>query len=1001
MTSTALRLPVALALVVCCTGCDRELRVGEADDAPPDPLVATCSELGIEGDCNGVVILSQAAHLDWDWQNRFQTYVDGSCPDGSSPVCCDYGAPPFSHYCQPECSTTNSILADAAGLLAADNRYRYSACEIGFLRAFAQDKATQFDDMKAQPGLRIVGGGITSADNLLPHGEAFIRNYLVGKSWMDGQSLGWTGQIWLPDNFGHDSQLPVVLQAMGATGVGFSRIPGACNQNVPPALERSQLAAARLLGQDGGDPGGVTFRWQANDGSQVLAHWLQDHYMQGAFLATPVAQIPSGLFDTPESQALCDDSERQKYDSEGQIQAFIGDNGPVSPTPFVYVHVSADFMVPIDGGETPQLLTIADDWNRSDDRTEGYAAMVGTFDDYVRLVDQYVEQQKAAGVDVLETRNFHGSDDQSFQPTPYWMGFYASRPALKALHAEATRTLLAAETFAALPRYAVVGGADVPLPRPLLDIWDDLAPSTHHDYITGTSPDCVYTGEQLPLLQQALSEGRQALGTALSQIAAQVPVAENQPSVVAFNPLGFDRQGIVEVTAGAAALSTLGGLSQTQLTDDGTLLACATAPSLGYRMSALGASGCTDLGGLDLQLLPDAGEPQEIVLGNRYLQATISKAANWSITSLVDLATGAEVFADDANTLTFYDDDGGLYLFGYECGGTFAPSATRVSPDPDVEVDGKSGDLRLRVTATVSYQGNEITKEYVLLAGEPMLRMTITGAVPERTTAMVRFPFAEPLATMIHGTPYHWDYKAPLTVAEGGFGATFEATHDFVAVQDTNGRTLGAIYHGLNAPSEGKVTPGAIMAWALDGSDLVGVVLRNGYSSITSSLPTKCNVLAGSDSDEHSVSYAVRIPSGLPAVLAAGTSGLLLQEARQYNTPLIGQLVTSPQQGTYPASFSLASVAGVQGAMLTAAKTGTADPDQLILRIYQPTNQPQTVQLKLAEALKGASARRVTALETPLADGAAGSGASGTIDTEAIPAPRAITTVALGAKSPG
>ena len=28
--------------------------------------------------------------------------------------------------------------------------------------------------------LRIAGGGITSPDNLIPHGEAFLRDYLVG-----------------------------------------------------------------------------------------------------------------------------------------------------------------------------------------------------------------------------------------------------------------------------------------------------------------------------------------------------------------------------------------------------------------------------------------------------------------------------------------------------------------------------------------------------------------------------------------------------------------------------------------------------------------------------------------------------------------------------------------------------------------------------------------------------------------------------------------------------
>ncbi len=30
----------------------------------------------------------------------------------------------------------------------------------------------------------MVGGGITSPENLIVHGEAFLRNYLIGLEWM-------------------------------------------------------------------------------------------------------------------------------------------------------------------------------------------------------------------------------------------------------------------------------------------------------------------------------------------------------------------------------------------------------------------------------------------------------------------------------------------------------------------------------------------------------------------------------------------------------------------------------------------------------------------------------------------------------------------------------------------------------------------------------------------------------------------------------------------------
>lgn len=69
--------------------------------------------------------------------------------------------------------------------------------------------------------LRLVGGGVTSPDNLLPSGESFIRNYLIGKRWLDRWQIPYLDTYWMPDNFGHDSQLPIVLNAMGAQGINF------------------------------------------------------------------------------------------------------------------------------------------------------------------------------------------------------------------------------------------------------------------------------------------------------------------------------------------------------------------------------------------------------------------------------------------------------------------------------------------------------------------------------------------------------------------------------------------------------------------------------------------------------------------------------------------------------------------------------------------------------------------------------------------------------------
>src|SRR5262249_56542359 len=117
--------------------------------------------------------------------------------------------------------------------------------------------------------LRIVGGGVTSPDNLLPPGESFIQDYLVGKSWVDA-TLGLPIRAaWLPDDFGHDSQLPIMLEAMGLGSVGFGRVPGggsgARSLGFQPPGPR---AIAETVLADG--PG---FRWRAAGGSAGLAAW--------------------------------------------------------------------------------------------------------------------------------------------------------------------------------------------------------------------------------------------------------------------------------------------------------------------------------------------------------------------------------------------------------------------------------------------------------------------------------------------------------------------------------------------------------------------------------------------------------------------------------------------------------------------------------------------------------------------------------------------------------
>ena len=144
------------------------------------------------------------------------------------------------------------------------------------------------------------------------------------------------------------------------------------------------------------------------------------------------------------------------------------------------------------------LLDLADAWNAQEYADSGVWAVAATFDHYEQLVD--------AHRDALRTR--------AFDPTPYWTGYYASRPLLKSLHLQATQALLGAEIFGAIADAAARDDEATWLQRVRARTdainagWATLVPGNHHDFITGTALDRIYQDEQLPRLQDALAQGQ-------------------------------------------------------------------------------------------------------------------------------------------------------------------------------------------------------------------------------------------------------------------------------------------------------------------------------------------------------------------------------------------------------------------------------------------------------------------------------------------------------------
>lgn len=857
------------------------------------------SRLGIPAEAQAVLYYDQAAHCDWDWIQTFPQYFQ------------------TAHSGQG----VNGALLSALQLLAGTapggaSLNVYSMCEMAYLQEFVSYQQSLGNDVVSQiqalgSKFRLVGGGITSPDSLLTSGEGFLRNYLLGKLWLASvlPDLLPLKHAWLPDDFGHDPELPVALQALGLISTAFERLPGTA-PGAPLPGETSEL-----LGN------GVDFFWKASDGSQVFAHWL------------PV-EAPWQVFGYPLGSNL-DNGSGQGFNISTYLATFNANgsaNPPYSAAPSgnLYVPNDDDFQMPI-----PDLLSAINQWN-SPSNTSQYSynktrvwLTQASFDDFVSVM--------LSDPAALPT--------PAFVPIPYWTGYYMSRPGLKVLHYNATRYLLAAEVFGLLANQGASYWTQV------TQAWNDFAPSTHHDYVCGTASDPVYLYEQLPKLQTANAEAESVAQTGLTALASSISPSSDNGVVVA-NPAGVDFTGAVELPApvpdGMLGIQFGSDINYVQATADGGLIFPVSVPSMGYTTGYLTSQQGTISPAAQIST-PDQGVTY--ILDNGVLTVTVSATANWGIVSIVDSA-GNSLLGGTGNDLVFYEDHGDIYEFGneyvsphYEQYSTFQVQPwTIVNACVQVLEQGPVR-VRLQTIVTLQIQGAggiwSYTREYCLVANEPFLRMTTTGAAPSRFSVMTAFPLWETVASINHGTPCHWTSVQP---QQNWPLPIFSATHNFVLPQGSNG-TLAAIYHQ------------DVPAWAYDDNGtLLGCLLRN--------TPGGPHGAHGTDAATHTLDYAFRTPAGLGDPASAQP----LAEALQYTMPVMAALL-QPASSSLPETGWLARCGAGPGILL-AAKPGDVTPGTLVLRLYQPTNLPQTFLLIELGGGQPAQVTAVTALEDPIGEGA-------------------------------
>lgn len=909
----------------------------------------------IPGGAKGVLFVVSTSHMDWHWHVTFEQYYNmGSPSDGG-------GYHSVRYILDKVQELTLAISRDVPGAANNLQAYQYNLAETAWLQRYLRDNPEWLPALRNLKGsFSLIGGGIVSPDSLVTNGEVFIRNYLVGRAFINQMGLAelLTDVCWVPDDFGTDPQLPVVLKAMGFCGVSFARIPGWQQSGLLQPTDTQCIALSQALAQDG-----VTFYWKSADDSTVLANFMIQYSFTQPMTQgeTPGGQNPAYGFPWTQCEA-----------NESYFDSFVAANQyplPVTPGKPTYltIHQPGNIMMTPTGGDfsVPKegLVQAIADYNSDYYNSTGIYAVLGTFEDFVNYM---ISKSQSDGF-TIPSRKGWKADDGGFDPSSYWTGHFANLVQIKISQQRASNRLLAAETLTTLLRaYSWISSATVDSVDKMIDVaWNTLVPSSHHDFITGTSPNSIYWQEQLPMITLAESQAEEALQHAMRLLAMSVQAgpAANEIAYAVFNPAGTARtiSSLVEIPANEkldemnsyyVAGNTNALFPIQRLKNGGVLIQVPGLNSTGYTVIYFSTKAPNQT------VFSPAQKPEDdaaFYMSNGLVEIAVGKSqtGGWALTSIFDLTTNKELTAGPCNNIRVYDEgnNGNPYQMGNEV--SLSADGFKLAANPSYTIgSGKmieSGPYRWRFCGKMSntpFTGStesHVAVEYVLNLQEPLVRVCVTGNAPGKdatgslwtdgigTSVVTSWSLANAPASvpaMKYGTANHWNDE---NFTAYWPGVVFRSTHDYLTVIDSTDKTgnpLGAIYH------EG------MRAWGYENGQLMGILLRN----------TSCNAGRGaknSDHNSHTQNFAFRLPG-----VGDPSGGQPLQESIQFQQALQSARVkgtnsdiTQMQPTGYLASISGSAVIRMartqvgSGGVATNPNPGAAPtPFRFVLRIYQPSN---------------------------------------------------------------
>lgn len=338
-------------------------------------------------------------------------------------------------------------------------------------------------------GRLAIGPWYVLPDEFLASGEALVRNLLLGHK--TASKFGPVMKVgYIPDPFGHISQMPQILRGFGIDSMIFSRGSG---RNVRRA--------------------GLVFKWAAPDERS----WVYAVLQLGMYVNLGNWGVPDGKpMDTPDVDyglAL-----RQVVNLIDRMEQWH------NPTRILLFNNGWDHAL-----AQPKVPEMIDYVNRNQDRAK---LVQGTFEDFIEALRK----------DVRPLGSVAGELHEGME-VPLLSGIFSTRMYIKQAN-NAAQTLLE-KVSEPLATFASVLEDDYPAAL-LLHAWKELLRCHPHDDIGGCSVDSVHD-DDMDRLRRVEQVGTTIARRALEGIARRVSCPTGK-AIVVYNPLSFSNSAEVSLT---------------------------------------------------------------------------------------------------------------------------------------------------------------------------------------------------------------------------------------------------------------------------------------------------------------------------------------------------------------------------------------------------------------------------------------------------------------------